>query len=173
MGRYCPIQNLICSGLEYCKWLLQVRIFFLPFLFSKWQKLQLQLELQQHVKCISWRNILNSSQAWFIPGTEHWHLSLLALHSSVSPLFSDASWGQKGCLQPQAWCNPLRFKPNRKSTHLTQQTWQKSPCLSWTLTSSCIQPWNNHCRQEGIMLWLARLEESSTPTEPHELGVKD
>lgn len=73
--------------------------------------------LNQNVKCISWINVPKSSQVWLDPGIEPWHLSLMALLSSVLPLFSDSTWWQKGCLQHQVYIL-LESSPIEKATLL-------------------------------------------------------
>lgn len=101
-----------------------VNIFSCFFLFSKWQKFQLQRELKQNVKSISWINVLNSSQVWLDPGTEHKHLSLLVLLSGVALVFRVHIVTRSLPNAPGLY--PPRFKPNRKSTHLVQQSWEQA-----------------------------------------------
>lgn len=58
------------------------------------------------------------------------------------------------------------IKPHRISTHLAQQTWQKSYGILWTLNGSWIYAWNNHCGWEGAMLRSPKQANLS----PHPMG---
>lgn len=80
-----------------------VNVFLVFYFLSKWQKFQLVVELKQNVRCISWINVLGSSQVGLDPSTEYGDLSLLAQFLSGLPSFSHSAWWQEGCLQPQAY----------------------------------------------------------------------